>query len=549
MLKTVHREALQIVRRGIDCAVRGGLGDLGVSAVLARTAIQGGLPGVKAADAAVDVFQGKAVHRGCKEADVHCLQCLKKLLRIGKIRHCTGIAVCGAGFCSHDPAGCVIRPLHGAVRKIVAIQEAHLVPAVAQLIGSDGQHLHGCVTYKLTEVPVTVIILDGVFVDVLQNARIGRDADIIAGRGKHRRIGVFFGRQDFFHIRNRKLFGCITRFARFGLKPGSIIRCFRIRLLFIGHSVLLRFRRISLITPCRLFTADDEQRHQADVCHALAYGEETDLRNIPIQQIAAVQIIRAGIAADDFARFIQEPHLHRCGSGKLGHQNEKDILRRGVDQRFFCQRSVAIYGSLVDGGDVDMTMFVKRRLNREPVVRLSFLLGCIVLTFFRHVHRLIGERILCIISLQIVGRHVVRVVIFGFSLLGRGTIRSGFAVAMGFIGCFRFLQGRCIIFFLDLLFIGRERRLRHRLAIRGDDRGKIGGRCGFRPCTHRPTAECHAHRQHKRCKPFDFSCQLHVFLLSISKYACSASASSTNLQDLHIVVGHETGIMPALGLP
>ena len=529
--------------------MRGGLGDLRVGAVPARAAIQGGLPGIEAADASIDVLQGKAVH-GCGiQADVHLLQRPQKLLRIGEISHRTGIAASGAGFSSHDPAGGVIRPLHGAICKVVAIQEAHLVPAIAQLISGDGQHLHGRVIHKLPKVPVTVILFKGKFIDVFQDARIGRNANIIAGRGKHRRIGDFFGWQDFFYVRNRKKFGSINKFTLIRLKLGRVIRCFRIRLLFIGHSVLLRFRRISLITPCRLFTADDEQRHQADVCHALAYGEETDLRNIPIQQIAAVQIIRAGIAADDFARFIQEPHLHRCGSGKLGHQNEKDILRRGVDQRFFCQRSVAIYGSLVDGGDVDMTMFVKRRLNREPVVRLSFLLGCIVLTFFRHVHRLIGERILCIISLQIVGRHVVRVVIFGFSLLGRGTIRSGFAVAMGFIGCFRFLQGRCIIFFLDLLFIGRERRLRHRLAIRGDDRGKIGGRCGFRPCTHRPTAECHAHRQHKRCKPFDFSCQLHVFLLSISKYACSASASSTNLQDLHIVVGHETGIMPALGLP
>ena len=310
MLQTVHRIALQIVRRGIDRAVRGGLGDLGISAVPARAAIQGGLPGVKAADASIDVFQGEAVHRRRKEADVHCLQCLKKLLRIRKIRHRTGIAIRGAGFCSHDPAGCVIRPLHGAVRKIVAIQESHLVPAVAQLIGGDGQHLHGCVTYKLTEVPVTVIILNGVFVNVLQNARIGRNADIIAGYGKHRRIGGFFGRQDFFHVRNRKLFGCITKFILFRQKPGSIIWRFRIRLLFVGHRALLRFRRISLHTLCRLFAADDEQGHQADVRHALACGEVTDLRNILIQQIAAVQIIRTDIAADVFARFAQKPHLH-----------------------------------------------------------------------------------------------------------------------------------------------------------------------------------------------------------------------------------------------
>ena len=196
-----------------------------------------------------------------------------------------------------------------------------------------------------------------------------------------------------------------------------------------------------------------------------------------------------------------------------------------------------------------MTMFIKSRLNREPVVRLSFFIRGIVLNFFRYVRRLIGERILCIISLRIVGRHAISVVICGFSLFGSRVIRSGFSVTIGFIGHFGILRGRCIICFLGLLSIGRKRRLRYCLAIRGDNRGQIGGRCGFRPCAHRHTAECHAHRQHKRCKPFCFSSQLHVFLLSISKYACSASASSTNQQDLHIVVGHETGIMPVLGLP
>lgn len=378
----------------------------------------------------------------------------------------------------------------------------------------DGQHLHGRITHKLPEVSVTVIILDGVFVDVLQDARIGRNADIIAGCGKHRRIGVFFGWQDFFYVRNRKKFGSINKFTLIRLKLGRVIRCFRIRLLFIGHSVLRYFRRIRLRTLCRLFTADDEQRHQADIRHALACGEETDLRNILIQQIAAVQIIRTDIATDDFACFAQEPHLHRCRGGKLGHQNEKDILRRGVNQRFFCHRGVAVHGCFVDGGDVDMTVFVKSRLNREPVVRLSFLLGCIVLIFFfRCVRRLIGERILCIISLRIVSRRAVSVVICGFFLLGSRVILRGIAVAMGFIRVYRILRGRLAFCLLGLLFIGRKRRLRYCLAIRGDNCGQIGGRCGLRPCAHRHTAECHAHRQHKRCKPFCFSSQLHVFLL------------------------------------
>ena len=172
-----------------------------------------------------------------------------------------------------------------------------------------------------------------------------------------------------------------------------------------------------------------------------------------------------------------------------------------------------------------MTVFVKSCLNRKPVVGYDLPIGCIVLVFFfRSVRRLIGNRILCIISLRIVGRHVISVIICGFFLFGSGVIRSGFAVAMRFIGHFGILRGRCIICFLGLLFVGRKRRFRYCLAICSDDRGQIGGRRGFRPCTHRHTAECHAHRQHKRCNPFDFSFQPHVFLLSISKYACSASA-------------------------
>ena len=311
----------------------------------------------------------------------------------------------------------------------------------------------------------------------------------------------------------------------FGLKPDSILRCFHIRLLFVGHSVLLHFRRITFRIRCRLFTADDKQGHQADVRHALACGEETDLWNILIQQIAAIQIIRADIAAGDFARFVQEPYLHRCGSGKLGCQDEKDILCCGVDQRFLCHRGVAVHGCFVDGGDVHMTVFIKSRLNREPVVGYDLPIGCIVLVFFfRSVRRLIGNRILCIISLRIVSRRAVSVAICGFSLFGSKAIRSGFAVTIGFIRIFQILRGRCIICFPGLLFIRRKRRLRYCLAIRSDDRGQIGGRRGFRPCTHRHTAECHAHRQHKCCKPFDFSFQLHEFFLSISKYACSGSA-------------------------
>ena len=162
-----------------------------------------------------------------------------------------------------------------------------------------------------------------------------------------------------------------------------------------------------------------------------------------------------------------------------------------------------------------MTVFIKSRLNREPVVGYDLPIGCIVLVFFfRSVRWLIGERILCIISLRIVGRHAVSVVICGFSLFESRVIRSGFAVAMGFIRIFQILRGRCTICFPGLLFIGRKRRFRYCVAIRSDDRGQIGGRRGFRPCAHRHTAECHAHRQHKRCKPFCFSSQLHFISFS-----------------------------------
>ncbi|MGN0991066.1 MAG: hypothetical protein ACI4O4_06375, partial [Candidatus Ventricola sp.] len=152
-----------------------------------------------------------------------------------------------------------------------------------------------------------------------------------------------------------------------------------------------------------------------------------------------------------------------------------------------------------------MTVFVKSCLNRKPVVRHGLLVGSLFLFISLNrpllSDRLIRWHFLFFITLRIISRHFINVVFFGFFLIGSRIIRSGFAVAIGFIGHFRILRGRFLICLLGLLFIGRKRRLRYCLAIRSDDRGKIGGRCGFCPCAHRHTAECHAHRQHKRCKP------------------------------------------------
>ena len=62
VLQAEYREALQIVRRSIDRAMRGGFRQLRIVAVLTGAAVQTGLPGIEATDCAVNVLQRKTVH-------------------------------------------------------------------------------------------------------------------------------------------------------------------------------------------------------------------------------------------------------------------------------------------------------------------------------------------------------------------------------------------------------------------------------------------------------------------------------------------------------
>ena len=57
-----YREALQIVRRSIDRAMRSGFRQLRIVTVLTGAAIQARLPCIEAANRSIDVFQRKAVH-------------------------------------------------------------------------------------------------------------------------------------------------------------------------------------------------------------------------------------------------------------------------------------------------------------------------------------------------------------------------------------------------------------------------------------------------------------------------------------------------------
>ena len=300
VLQAVDGEALQIVRRRVDRPMGWGLCDLRIGAVPPRTAIERGLPGIEAAHAAVDVLERKAVHRGGHQGYAHGLHLPHFILGIGEIRDRAGVPVRRAGFRSHHKASRVIRPLHGAVGKIVAIQETNLIPAVTALIQFGREDLHDRVPHKLSQVTGADVAFHRIGVDPVKDARIGGHADIFTGHSECQLIRVFIGWKKFCPARIRKRLGCIAGFILLRLKRGIIIRCFRNRLLFVRHSILLCFRRFRFRTLCRLCAADDEQGHHANVRHALTCGDVLDLGNLHVQQKMRIQVTRLHIAADHF---------------------------------------------------------------------------------------------------------------------------------------------------------------------------------------------------------------------------------------------------------
>ena len=136
--------------------------------------------------------------------------------------------------------------------------------------------------------------------------------------------------------------GCIAGFILLRLKLGIIIRCFRNRLLFVRHSILLCFRRFRFRTLCRLCAADDEQGHHANVRHALTCGDVLDLGNLHVQQKMRIQVTRLHIAADHFTGIVQKPDFNRRGFHEFRGQNPYDLVHGGVEQIVLGHRRVAV---------------------------------------------------------------------------------------------------------------------------------------------------------------------------------------------------------------
>ena len=294
-------------------------------------------------------------------------------------------------------------------------------------------------------------------VDPVKNARIGGHADIFTGRSECQLIRVFIRWKKFCHARIRKRFGCIAGLILLRLKLGIIIRRFRNRLLCVGHSILLCFRRFRFRILCRLCAADDEQGHHADIRHALACGDVLNLGNLLIQQNMRIQITRLHIAADHFTGIVQKPNFDRIRFHEFRGQNPYDLGHGGVEQIVLGHRRVAVHVGLTDGSCVHMTLFKDSRLEGKRIATVHFPVG------------------------------------FGYLVAGR-------------IGCFGILRAGNPAFSFGFRRSGRKRRVRQCFTGCGD---QISRRSGFCPRAPRHAAEGHAHRQQKRRQAFDSLFQLH----------------------------------------
>ena len=192
MLQTENGEAFQIVRRRVNGAMRSGLGNLRIGAVLAGTAVKSLLPGVESADTAMDVLQRKAVHRG--GVQLHVTEHIKEFHREGVIRRGTDIRFRRAGFRGKHPRGRVIRPFQRAVGKSITIQESNLIPDMAFFVHFNGQHLHSGRLDEAAKVHFAVFLFGRGTIHFGENVRFLGYTDIIAG------VGVF--RNDW-RFRNR----------------------------------------------------------------------------------------------------------------------------------------------------------------------------------------------------------------------------------------------------------------------------------------------------------------------------------------------------------
>ena len=338
-----YREALQIVRRSIDRAMRGGFRQLRIVAVLTGAAVQARLPGIEAANRAVNVLQRKAVHRRSLEHPSSAVSGLLEIFqRVGKVSDSTAFFSGFAGFIQQNPAGSVIRPLHRAILEIVAVEEAHLIPDMAGFIEIDCQNLNGRVLHEVAQIFAAVISFSCLCINTGKHTGFGGDADIGPGcfigrlivnfRGfllRHFRFSrkIFRGLSAFlrilcrFRIRRRLILHGLLRFIRRGFLFGSRLFCqigFRQWLVFhqisrklslfrigfdrflccsaywfflFGRSIHRLFHNLWICLSSRIASVHQEQTHHANRSFSLSYREEADILDVLIQQVFLVQIL------------------------------------------------------------------------------------------------------------------------------------------------------------------------------------------------------------------------------------------------------------------
>ena len=169
MLDAVHRDAVQIVRGGVDFAVTGKGGNLQILAVSAGIAVQTGLPRPKAAGIGVERSQAESIHSGGGT------QAKRAGAGQGKVRDRTFLCIRGRSFIGKHIGCAVLRPFHRTVRVIVAIDVADLIPTAALAVLLDGVHLYDGVADEHAQIRIFLC-----FIHSGEHAGVRRDGNKVA---------------------------------------------------------------------------------------------------------------------------------------------------------------------------------------------------------------------------------------------------------------------------------------------------------------------------------------------------------------------------------
>ena len=174
VLQAIDRVPIQVMRCGVYRAMVRRFGDLQIIAVLAGAAVHAALPHVQRRHRRVDGFQRKAVHGRSHEHDIAIGGSV-----IGVIRDGEGLFRGFSRFGGQHIERAGFRPFERAVREIVAVQVAHLVPPTSDAVLLNGFDLYGGIPRKTAREPISVAVL----VHGLICPGLGRDRDEIPRLG------------------------------------------------------------------------------------------------------------------------------------------------------------------------------------------------------------------------------------------------------------------------------------------------------------------------------------------------------------------------------